>query len=146
MRLLTSLLLAGLLAVPSTARAQEAPEAKTALEEALGAWEVAFNSGDAAALTAVYAKDAVVMPPGTDAVTGHEALMAMWTKEIATGAKFSIEPGDVMMHGDMAVETGTYTANSAEGEHLDHGKYMAVWKNVPDVGWKIVRDIWNSSM
>ena len=49
------------------------------------------------------------------------------------------------MAGDMVIETGGWTATDPAGTHLDHGNYLAVWKKT-DHGWKMVRDIWNSSM
>jgi uncharacterized protein (TIGR02246 family) len=145
MRWLTVSLLAGLLAFPSSTLAQEAADAKTAIAEAQVKWETAFNGGDAAGVTALYATDAVALPPGQDPIKGHEALTAMWQGEIDSGVKFSLKIVSVIEEGDMAVETGMYEANSAEGEHLDHGKYLAVWTKT-DTGWKMVRDIWNSSM
>jgi ketosteroid isomerase-like protein len=36
-------------------------------------------------------------------------------------------------------------STAADGSHADHGKFIAVWKNV-DGEWKIVHDIFNSSM
>jgi ketosteroid isomerase-like protein len=36
-------------------------------------------------------------------------------------------------------------ANSADGKHLDHGPYTTLYRKVGG-GWKIYRDIWNSSM
>ena len=69
------------------------------------AWQTAYNAGDAAAVTALYTKDAKVMAPGA----------------------------------------GSWEAKAADGKHLDHGRYMTFYKKV-DGGWKIYRDIWNSSM
>ncbi len=45
----------------------------------------------------------------------------------------------------MAVEIGTYANTGPGGEHVDHGKYLAVWMKI-DGSWKLVRDIFNSSM
>jgi ketosteroid isomerase-like protein len=36
-------------------------------------------------------------------------------------------------------------ANAADGKHLDHGRFMTLYRKV-DGGWKIYRDISNSSM
>jgi ketosteroid isomerase-like protein len=36
-------------------------------------------------------------------------------------------------------------STSKEGKHLDHGPYVTFYKKT-DGGWKIYRDIWNSSM
>jgi ketosteroid isomerase-like protein len=61
------------------------------------------------------------------------------------GAKNALTLEDVVGFGDYALETGKYVATSAEGKHLDHGKFMTLYKKA-DGGWKIYRDTWNSSM
>ena len=62
-----------------------------------------------------------------------------------SGAKNELTTEDVTAAGDYAVETGKWVATSADGKHLDHGKYVTVYKKA-DGGWKIYRDIWNSNM
>ena len=47
--------------------------------------------------------------------------------------------------GDMAVEVGTYVDTGPDGEHVDHGNFLAVWKKTGE-GWRIARDIFNSNM
>jgi uncharacterized protein (TIGR02246 family) len=109
------------------------------------AWEKAYNAGDAAALTALYTKDAKVMAPGAEMASGTSAIQKLFAAEMAQGVKNTLTQGDVVGFGDYALETGTYVANSAEGKHLDHGSFMTLHKKV-DGGWKIYRDTWNSSM
>ena len=41
-------------------------------------WAGAFNKGDAAAVAAMYAPDAYVLPPGHDMVKGRSAIEAFW--------------------------------------------------------------------
>ena len=50
-----------------------------------------------------------------------------------------------MGFGDYALETGSWVATAPDGKHLDHGPYLTLYKK-SDGGWKIYRDIWNSSM
>jgi uncharacterized protein (TIGR02246 family) len=109
------------------------------------AWEKAYNAGDAAALTALYTKDAKVMAPGAETASGTSAIQKLFAADIAQGAKNTLTMGDVVGFGDYALETGTFVATSAEGKHLDHGSFMTLLKKV-DGGWKIHRDTWNSSM
>ena len=42
------------------------------------AWSQAFNRGDAAAIAAMYAPNADVLPPGHDMVKGRAAIEAFW--------------------------------------------------------------------
>ena len=109
------------------------------------AWEKANNAGDAAALTALYSKDAKVMPPGADPVSGTKAIQAMFTADVAQGAQMALTQKEVTGFGDYALETGSYVATSKDGKHLDHGSFMTFLKKEGG-GWKIYRDTWNSSM
>jgi uncharacterized protein (TIGR02246 family) len=109
------------------------------------AWEKAYNAGDAAALTALYTKDAKVMAPGAETASGSSAIKAYFTADVKAGARNALTQEDVTSFGNYALETGKYVATSAEGKHLDHGKFMTLYKKT-DGGWKIYRDTWNSSM
>ena len=109
------------------------------------AWQAAYNAGDAAALTALYADDAKLMAPGSEPASGHAAIQALFKADIAKGAKNTLTLGDVTGFGDYALETGGWVANAADGKHLDHGTFMTFYKKVGG-GWKIYRDTWNSSM
>ena len=109
------------------------------------AWQTAYNAGAAAALAALYTKDAKVMAPGAEPVAGTAAIQAFFAKDVAQGAKNTLTQGDVVGFGDFVLETGGWVANAADGKHLDHGQFMTLLKKV-DGGWKIYRDTWNSSM
>jgi uncharacterized protein (TIGR02246 family) len=109
------------------------------------AWEKAYNAGDAAALTALYAKDAMVMAPNGDPASGSSAIKTYFDGDVKAGAKNALTTEDVAGSGDYAVETGKFVVTTADGKHLDHGKYVTVYKKA-DGGWKIYRDIWNSNM
>jgi uncharacterized protein (TIGR02246 family) len=109
------------------------------------AWETAYNAGDAAALTALYTKDAKVMAPGAEPASGSAAIRSLFQADVANGAKNTLTIDDVTGFGDYAVETGKWEAKAANGKHLDHGSYSTFYKKVGG-GWKIYRDIWNSSM
>ncbi|MDQ3136760.1 MAG: nuclear transport factor 2 family protein [Gemmatimonadota bacterium] len=136
--------LALLLPLPAFAQAGGA-DLRAEIAKMDRAWEKAYNAGDAAALTALYTKDAKVMPPGAKAVSGTSAIKALFAADVAQGVKNTLTQGDVVGFGDYALETGTFVATSAEGKHLDHGSFMTLHKKV-DGAWKMHRDTWNSSM
>jgi uncharacterized protein (TIGR02246 family) len=134
------------LALPLTASAQTGDaDLRAQIEKVDRAWEKANNAGDAAALTSLYTKDAKIMPPGADPVSGTKAIQAMFTADVAQGAKMALTQKDVTGFGDYALETGSFVATSKDGKHLDHGSFMTFLKKV-DGSWKIYRDTWNSSM
>jgi len=143
--------LLALLAMPATAIGQEAEVMaadESAVQAEIAALSVEFAatvSGDEPATAAdFYTDDAVIMPPGMDVVTGHEALAEFFGQGM-NGATLALETWDVHTRGDAALETGGYTITGSDGAHLDHGKYMVGWLNTDD-GWKMTVDIWNSSM
>jgi ketosteroid isomerase-like protein len=64
---------------------------------------------------------------------------------IDAGAKeLPLATVEVEAHGDTAWEVGTWTLKGKDGAELDHGKSVAIWKKEAG-GWKLHRDIWNSS-
>jgi uncharacterized protein (TIGR02246 family) len=138
-------LLALVLAVSFPAFAQTGGDLRAQIGKMSQAWEKAYNAGDAAGLTALYAKDAMVMPPNTKPASGSTAIRAFFDGDVKAGAKNALTTEDVVGSGDYALETGKWVATTADGKHLDHGQYATFYKKA-DGGWKIYRDIWNSSM
>jgi len=132
-------------ALPSAGTAQGGGDTRGQIEKMAQAWQKAYNSGDAAAVAALYAKDAKLMPPGAEPASGSSAIQAFFTADMKGGAKMALTTEDVTGFGDYALETGKWVATSADGKHLDHGQYATFYKKA-DGGWKISRDTWNSSM
>ena len=112
------------------------------------AWVKLFNSGNAGGAVALYAEDAVVMPPGTAAARGTAAIKALLAKEMA-GAKaggvvFALgTENEVGVSGDLAWHSGTYLVKNKAGATVDTGKYLETWRKTNNK-WRIIRDIWNS--
>ena len=108
------------------------------------AWEKAYNAGDAAAVAALYTPDAQLMVPAAEPGSDPKAVQRLIAGDIALGGKLALQTGDVVAFGDYALETGSWVAPSPDGKALDHGPYLTLYKKA-DGGWKIYRDIWNSS-
>jgi uncharacterized protein (TIGR02246 family) len=146
-----------LLAMPATATAQEMQqvsdeipseaEIRSQVEVADAEFLAAFNSGDAAAVATTYTEDAHLLPPGAAALEGREPIKEYFAAGIAAMgvAQMSFETWETHAMGDAVVSIGGYTITTADGAHLDHGKYMVVFARTDD-GLKIKRDMWNSSM
>jgi uncharacterized protein (TIGR02246 family) len=132
------------LTLPLPAAAQSG-DLRAQLEKLGTAWEKAFNAGDAAAVAALYTKDAKVMAPGAEPVSGRKAIQDVFAADIAKGVKFDLTLEDAVGAGDYAAETGKWVVTSADGKHLDHGPYVTIHKKEGG-GWKLYRDIYNSSM
>lgn len=138
-------LLALALALPLPAFAQAGGDVSAQIAKVGQAWEKAYNAGDAAGVAALYTTDATLMVPGAEPGTGPKAIQKLIAGDIARGGKLTLKTVDVVGSGDYAFETGSWVANSPDGKHLDHGPYLTVYKKAGG-GWKISRDIWNSSM
>jgi uncharacterized protein (TIGR02246 family) len=138
---------AAVLAFPSTVLGQADPDAQVGVKEGGMAWAAAWNAGNAAGIAALYSYDARLLPPNGDEVQGREAIEAYWQSaiEAVPGVRVTLETKELHNLGDVAVEVGSYANTGADGEHVDHGKYLVVWM-LKDGTWQMARDIWNSSM
>lgn len=123
------------------------PSAEAGIAEASAAFAAAWDAGDAAAMAALYTDDAMVLPPGGEALEGREAITAFWQDfiESLAGSQVALETTEVRSGDGGAIEVGSWAITGADGEHVDHGKYVVVWKYV-DGAWRLHRDIFNSSM
>ena len=139
-------LLALTLALPLPAFAQAGTgDLRAQIEKSVQAWQKAYNAGDAAAVTALYTTDAKLLVPGAEPGSGPKAIQELIAADIALGGKLTLTLIDVVGFGDYALETGKWVATSPDGKHLDHGPYLVLYKKAGG-GWKMYRDIWNSSM
>ena len=139
---LTLLVLAGQPAVADS----KADEAR--IRTLIGAWLAAVAAKDAGATADFYAADGMIMPPGSPAAQGHEAVAAVWNgfyqlkdfQLVFTPTSITIAEA-----GDVAYDIGTYDLSFTgdAGKVTDHGKYVVVWKKV-DGDWKAAADIFNS--
>ncbi|MEE9576989.1 MAG: SgcJ/EcaC family oxidoreductase [Gemmatimonadota bacterium] len=132
-----------------TAAAADAdmPSAEAGIAEADAAFAAAWDAGDGAAMASLYTEDAMVLPPGGEAVEGREAITAFWQGfiESLAGSQVALETTEVHSGDGAAIEAGSWAITGADGGHIDHGKYIVVWKYV-DGAWRLHRDIFNSSM
>ena len=114
-------------------------------DDVTGAWEVAFNKGDAAGIAAIYADDARLMPPNHALINGREAIQEYMKEGFggASGMQMSIKADESVVMGPQAYRRGTYRITGADGAELEVGKYVEVWKKAGE-NWQIAIDIWNT--
>ena len=154
-RLMSAVVLtASLLGMAACAPAPPAapPPIDTAADEAAirattTTWIDAYNAGDVETLVALYAEDGVLMPPHAPVATGRAAIRAFATADTAgakaAGVKLVLAPNPwVSVSGDMASESGTFTATDATGATVDSGSYLSSRKI--DGKWLYIRDMYNS--
>ena len=110
-------------------------------------WSKAYNGGDAKAVAALYAEDALLLPPGAPGVSGRAAIQEFFTKDIAgakaAGAVFVVNTGtDVGVSGNMGWESGTYKV-TVKAAVVETGKFLSVSRK-KDGKWLYLRDTWNA--
>ena len=124
--------------------------AKAAIDEIRAKYVAAENSGDAAALVALYADDGVYMPSNMPAAKGPAAIQATYEQMFAQMSfQGAATPASVDVAGDWVIEQGSYKSTGtpkAKGTPMeDTGKYIVVSQKT-GVGWKLKYLIWNSDL
>jgi uncharacterized protein (TIGR02246 family) len=139
--------LLGVLAAVTAGCAGEASTVDTAsrgaIEATVDRYVAASNQGDAAALTALYAEDALLLPPDHEPIHGREAIGVFWSQGTDTGLEVSTLRLEV--DGDLAYMVGRYRLPPTEQEEADSGQYVLCLKRQGDGTWKLTADIWNGS-
>ncbi len=138
-------LVSAMVSLAHAASAASADEA--AIRAQTASWEKAYNGGDAKAVAAQYAEDALLLPPGAAGVRGRAAILEFFTKDIAAskaaGAVFVVDPKtDVGVSGAMGWESGTYKV-TVKGAVVETGKFLSVSRK-KDGKWLYIRDTWNA--
>ena len=126
----------------------ESDAARAAIEQAMAAFARHVGAGNADSVAALYADNAVLMPPNMAAATGRAAIREAFAGMLSGGAPtihFTVQ--SVVANGPLAVERGRYhlTMPAAAGQPAmaDSGKYLVHWHKVGD-RWMIQEDVWNS--
>jgi uncharacterized protein (TIGR02246 family) len=115
------------------------------LSAANDAFVAAFLSGDVHAVSRRYTPDGQLLPPGSDVITGHDAIEGYWRGVMAMGlGSLTLTSDEVERHGDTAIELGHYALGLPDGSAVDEGTYLVIWKK-SDGGWRLHRDIWNTN-
>jgi uncharacterized protein (TIGR02246 family) len=132
---------------PTAPPAADTAADEAALKAATLTWLEAYNAGDVEKIVALYAEDAVLMPPHAPVANGHAAIRAFLTAD-TTGAKaagIKLVPGTSTagVAGDTGWESGSYTVTNASGATVDSGSYLSVSRK-SNGRWLYYRDTYNS--
>lgn len=124
-------------------------QVRQAIEGVNGEFGEAVRKGDGAAIAALYAEDAKLLPPNSEMIQGREGIKAFWTGGLQMGIKDAVlTTVEVLGTSDLVCEIGKYDLTiEPEGHDLikDFGKYLVIWKKSMDGTWKLHVDIWNTS-
>ncbi len=124
---------------------QQPRDVSSEVEAANEQFAAAFGAADAEALAGLYTPDGQLLPPNSDLVTGPAAIQTFWQGVMDAGvANASLTTAEAIAVDSLAFEVGQYALADADGNPIDEGKYIVIWRLTAD-GWKLHRDIWNSS-
>ncbi len=108
----------------------------------------AFNRGDIAALVALHAENALLLPPDSPAERGSEAIESGFKELLDAGWKnLSFTSVEVSSDGSLAYHVGNYAADVPTKEGTSEkvfGKYVDIYRREADESWKIHVTMFNS--
>lgn len=110
-------------------------------------WLAAFNASDSAAFPAMYARDAVLLPPGAQAAVGPEAIREFWAAAIKRGVTdhtYTIvaTAADDRYAYQVARWTASVLKDTGEKTALS-GNTVRVFERQPDGSWLTKVHIYN---
>ena len=115
--------------------------AREVVAKEYAAMEVAYQRGDANSIAEMYTDDAEVFVPGIQVIVGKPAIRETWRSIIGNGGnRVAIDVREVHESGDLAYDTGRFTATAPDGTLLNAGKWMVIWKRTSSGAWKVHRD------
>ena len=101
------------------------------------AYLAAFNAQDAAAVTKLYAPDAVFLPFTGQLITGGAVIGPAITR-LSARVTLELEPSSASASDGLWFEAGTWRhVERASGSAVDGGTYLWVWRKDTDGAWKI---------
>ena len=129
-----------------TSYGQEATDVSKEIQAVNTSFMEALKSGDADAIVNFYTEDAKVFPPNFETIEGKENIKGMWQAMSESGMPIlAFKTVKAEAIGNMAIEEGKYEVSIPDGQVVDKGKYLVVWKKV-DGKWLLHLDIFNTSM
>src|SRR5688572_13625667 len=141
-----SLLLFG--GVTEAQQPKPASDAEKRIHEATVRFTEAFNKADWAAVSQLYAEEAVVLAPNAQIARGPEKIRDLFAGLQLMKPRLSIKSEKIDQSGSLAYEYGTYTMRLTPpgGATInDLGKFVTVWKRNPSGEWQIVADTFNTT-
>jgi ketosteroid isomerase-like protein len=139
-----------LLAFAALGGCKAAPAPLTDADRAMGQhmdsmFAAAVGAGDAEAMTAQYAPDAMVMPPSMPMAHGTDQIRQLWKGTTSAKATLQLTQETADGAGDFMYTTGKYHYQElpAETGASEDGKYLEVFRRGTDGKWLVVADSWS---
>ena len=109
------------------------------------AWEKCANARDARGIAALYAENAILLPPGQPAIRGRQNIEKFWQGFLDAGASDAkLNSIQIVGSGNLAYEIGEFSAMMPQpsgGTAPGTGKYLVVLERQPDGNFQMVADM-----
>ena len=103
-------------------------QGRAEVDEANRRFMEAMERGDAASVAALYAEDAVVLPPDAPMVSGRSAIEEFWRGLMGAGAR-GVNLETLRLAGSGDVLAGIVGAHLAQGMAIFEAAASAVWRH-----------------
>lgn len=137
------------LALLSACRSEPAPISaadREAIDQASQRFVAHLLAGHADSISALYADDAVMMPPNAPSVHGREAIRA-FVAAYPPVTEATLTNDTIVGFGDRAYVRGHYVMRlNLPGAPIDSGKFLEIRRRAADGTWQLEVDIFNSSV
>lgn len=137
-----------LLVVFAAAAPAWAEDLRAAMEADNARWLAAYNTRNAAAFPAMYTKDAVLLPPGAQPITGPEAIEQFLENRLKAGNRkdHTFEIVSIQQDGKYAYQVARWTVvvvkDSGEATNLS-GNTVRIFERQGDGKWLTKVHIFN---
>jgi len=121
---------------------------RTAIRQSDENFTKLINAKDWKGALALYAEDAIELPPNQAAVQGKAAIQA-WLEAFPPFSNFQEQSLEIEGQTDLAYDRGIYSMTltpAGAAPIIDRGKYLTILRKQADGTWKVVRDIFNSDL
>jgi ketosteroid isomerase-like protein len=121
-------------------------ELRSDIEAVNAVFASAAARGDSAALAALYADDARIMPAASETIVGRDAIQKFWRGALSSGIPhISLKTIELYGGRDHCTEVGRYELRAKTGKVLDAGKYIVIWHRERG-HWKLLRDMFSTDL
>jgi uncharacterized protein (TIGR02246 family) len=137
----------------SEARTAHSESAESAIRQAIEEFTHAYNAGDFARLTNIFAEDLIDMSMGGPTRRGQDARMHFLSRVRETHANFrphlEIQINEIQVAGDWAYEHGSLvvalTPRTGGDKSFIRQRYLVIWRRQANGEWKIAVEMDNSA-
>jgi ketosteroid isomerase-like protein len=111
------------------------------------AWQDAFNRADTAALVALYATDAMLLPPSGRCSPGGRVAASINLGGIMEGRTVSLHATHQRFRGEVGHVQGTWQTRlrgRTTSPLAGSGRYLMLFEREPDGQWSLVYHVWTA--